>query len=165
MQSNIAFNLKQIFIEALSLDEYIPIKTKIKLIAVSQTLPWMAFADIDNNVMIFDMNAKKPIRAFNTQYYCSEETKLKDIQFFNINDKKYISNYEINDIKKIKGIPFNCRQYLLILTFEKQIGFYSLMTQTIIKTIYYVEIENKTIVKVDVYNYIYLIILTADGIT
>jgi WD40 repeat protein len=160
MNSN---TFKNLCIELLSVSEYIQLKSKIKTLEVHQNLPWVVFSDLENNIMIFDIIEKKPIRAFNIQNFFQEQVTIKDIKFFNINDKQYIMNYDLNEIKKIKGIPFHIRSNLLIITLEKCICFYSYITQSYIKTIVSNEIEQKLPIKCELFNFMYLIVQTNDG--
>jgi hypothetical protein len=86
---------------------------------------WGWFIGFENNIYMFDMQYCRAIRAFNIQQYAAEGTHIKDLKFFNTSDKKFINTYELNEVKKIKGIPFNQRANLLIITCEKTILFYS----------------------------------------
>jgi hypothetical protein len=112
---------------------------------------------------MFDVTEKKPIKVFNLQSNFNDEIVMKSLSFFNVNDKKYIQNYDLNDIKKIKGIPLSLRYALVIITLEKSICFYNFMTLSISRVIYGNELENKSLVKSEVFNYMYLIILNNDG--
>lgn len=156
-------SLKNLSIELLSIYEYIHIKSKIKILDVHQNLPWIVFSDFENNIIIFDVVEKKIVRAFHLQNFFTEQVLIKDIKFFNINDKQYILNYDLNEIKKIKGIAFNIRSSMLIVTLEKCICFYSYISQTLIKTITSIDIEQKFPIKCELFNYMYVIIQTNDG--
>ena len=85
------------------------------------------------------------------------------IKSYNTLNLRYIQNYELNEIKKIKGIPLSGRSSLLIITMEKSICFFNYMTLSISRFIYSNEIEFKNLVKAEVFNYMYLIILNVDG--
>lgn len=163
MTSNL--NLKTILVDMMHVHEYIQLKSKIKTMDIHQNLPWVVFSDIENNIMIFDIIDKKPIRAFGMQQFVIEQSQanIKDLKFFNTNDKTYVNNYDLNEIKKIKGIPFQLRSNLIIVTLEKLICFYSCVTQTFIKTITTADLEQKQPVKCEVFNYMYLTIQTSDG--
>jgi hypothetical protein len=154
---------KQTYAELLSVYEYIQLKSKIKTLEIHQNLPWVVFSDLEHNIMIFDIFDKKPVRAFNIQQFFSEQVIVKDLKFFNVNDKKYVVNYDLNEIKKIKGISFNQRSSLLVITLEKHICFYSYITQNFVKVIAHTDIEQKLPVKCELFNYMYIIIQTSDG--
>jgi WD40 repeat protein len=156
-------NLKTILIDMLSVHEYIQLKSKIKTLDIHPNLPWIVFSDLENNIMVFDIIDKKPLRAFSMQQFLMEQVNIKDLKFFNTNDKHYVNNYDLNEIKKIKGIPFQLRSNLIIVTLEKLICFYSCVTQTFIKTITSAELEQKLPVKCEVFNYMYMVIQTSDG--
>lgn len=162
---NSSANIKTNLIDTLSVSEYIPIKNKgkVKFLDIHQNFPLAVFADEDNNILVIDVLDKKLIRVFNISHFIPDSILLKDLKFFVVNDKQFILNYDLNEIKKIKGIPFQVRSHLLIITLEKQILFYSCITQSFIKTISHVELEQKLPVKVEVYNYLYLVIQTQDG--
>jgi hypothetical protein len=161
--NSIQITFKTLYSEILSVHDYIHLKSKIKILEVHDTLPLMAFADQENNVMIFDVVERKPIRAFTVSQYLSEQSTIKDLKFFNINDKQYINNADLNEVKKIKGIPFNLRSSLLIITLEKSVCFYSYLTNNLIKMITSNELEQRLPVKTELYNYIFMVILTSDG--
>jgi len=144
-------------------DDFLQIKQKIKFLDTHPILPLIVFADIDNNIYLYDIIQKNPIRFFNIRSFFTEQMALKDIKFFCINDKKFINNYELTEIKKVKGIQFNSRNNIIILTFEKTIIFYSFITQNIIKMITPNEMEQKLPVKCEVFNYAYLLILNNEG--
>jgi hypothetical protein len=147
--------------EKLITHEHLNLKTKVKLIDTYNN--WIAFYDSDHNIYLYDIGEHKVIRAFNTVQYTGEPISVKDLRFFNTNDRKFVNNYELNEVKKVKGIPLNQRVNLLIITFEKFIYFYSYLTQSIIKTITSQDIEQKMPIKCDVFNSNYLFILTSDG--
>jgi hypothetical protein len=155
---------KNILTEFVGVYEYIQLKSKIKILDVHPSLPWICFSDFENNIYMFDMQYCRAIRAFNIQQYATEGTNIKDLKFFNTSDKKFINTYELNEVKKIKGIPFNQRANLLIITCEKTILFYSYLTQSIVKTIQQPDIENKAPIRCEVFNSSYLIIQTADSL-
>ena len=113
--------------------------------------------------MIYDILERKPIRAFSIAQYLPEQTSIKDLKFFDTNEKKYIINAELNEIKKIKGLPFNTRSSLLILTIEKSVCFYSYLTNNLIKMITMNDLEQRLPIKSELLNYMYLVILTNDG--
>ena len=69
----------------------------------------------------------------------------------------------MNEIKKLKGIHLSLRSALVIITCEKSICFYNFMTLSISRMIYSNEVENKSLLKSEVFNYMYLIILNGDG--
>lgn len=161
--SSFSINFKTLYTEILTVFDYIQLKSKIKTLEVHQNLPWVVFSDQENNIMIFDVIDKKPVRAFNMQNFFQEQVTIKDLKFFNINDKQYILNYDLTEIKKIRGIPFHLRSNLLIITLEKYVCFYSYITQTFIKTISSAELDQKLPVKCEVFNYMYAIIQTSDG--
>jgi hypothetical protein len=150
-------NLKSLFSEVLSIHDYINLKSKVKILDCHSSLPWIAFVDAEHNILVFDAIEKKPIRAFHLG------EAIKNIKFFNTRDKHYINNYDLNEIKKIKGVPFTQRSHLLILVLEKSIVFYSVVNQTIVKTITIGEMENKQPLKCEVVNFMYAAILTIDG--
>jgi hypothetical protein len=76
---------------------------------------------------------------------------------------RYIQNYELNEIKKIKGMPLSLRSALVIITLEKSICFYNFITLSLSRIIQLSELENKYLIKSEVFNYMYLIILNVDG--
>jgi WD40 repeat protein len=149
--------------EKLITHEHINLKGKVKLIDTHPTNPWIVFCDSENNLFIYDINENKVLRAFNIVQYTGEPMSVKDIRFYNINDRKFVNSYEINEVKKVKGIPLHQRAALLIITLEKFIYFYSYLTQNIVKNISNVELEQKIPLKCEVFNSNYLFILTSDG--
>jgi hypothetical protein len=153
---------KNILTEFVSLHEYIQLKSKIKVLDVHPSLPWISFGDFENNIYIFDMQYCRAIRAFNLQQYA--EGNVKDLKFFNTNDKKFINTYELNEVKKIKGIQYNQRSNLLIIICDKSICFYSYLTQNVIRSIQLNEIDNKAPLRCEIFNSSYLIIQTADSL-
>lgn len=152
-----------VYSELIYIHDFIQIKQKVKIIDTHQTLPLIAFADIENNIYLYDVIQKIPIRIFNIRSYFTEQMNLKDLKFFCCNDKKFVANYELTEIKKIRGIQFNQRNNILILTFEKSIIFYSFLTQNIVKIINPNDMDQKLPVKCEVFNYSYLLILNSDG--
>jgi hypothetical protein len=155
---------KSILTELINVYEYIHMKSKIKILDVHPSLPWICFSDFENNIYVFDMQYSKAIRAFNIQQHINEQTNIKDLKFFNTSDKKFINTYELNELKKVKGIPFNQRNNLVIITLEKYICFYSLLTQGFVRVIQLNEIENKIPLRCEVFNSSYLLILTSDSL-
>jgi hypothetical protein len=155
---------KNILTEISNVYEYIQLKSKIKVLDVHPTLPWICYSDFENNIYIFDLQRCHAIRAFNIQQLINEQLSIKDLKFFNTCDKKFVNTYELNEIKKTKGIPFNLRTSLLIITLEKYICFYSYLTQNFIKTIQLSDIENKVPLRCEVFNSSYLIIQTSDSL-
>jgi hypothetical protein len=143
--------------EVLSIHDYLNMKSKVKQLDCHSSLPWIAFADAEDNILVFDAIDKKPMRAFHLG------DGVKYIKFFNTRDKQYINNYDLNEIKKIKGIPFTQRSHLLIIVMDKNIFFYSVVNPSIVKTITVGEIENKQPIKCEVVNFMYAAILTTDG--
>jgi hypothetical protein len=95
--------------------------------------------------------------------YYSDQLTMKDLKFFCCNDKKFVLNYELTEVKKIKGIPFNQRNNVIIMTFEKHIFFYSYVTQNIVKLINTNELDNKLPIRCEVFNYAHMLILNSDG--
>ena len=156
-------NSSSISSDLLYIHDSLKIKQKIKCLDTHQTLPLITFSDTENNIFIYDIVQKTPIRMFNMKYYYPDQLYIKDIKFFNCNDKKFITNYELTDIKKIKGIAFNQRNNIIIITFEKHIFFYSFMTQNIVKLININDLENKCPIKCEVFNYANMLILISDG--
>ena len=152
-----------IWSDLLYVNDFLQIKQKIKLLDTHETLPLIVFADTDSNIYLYDVNQKIPIRIFNNRSYFNEQMNLKDLKFFSCNDKKFVHNYEITEVKKMKGIQFNSRNNIIILTFEKSIIFYSIITQNIIKIINQIDLDQRLPVKCEVYNYSYLLILNSDG--
>jgi len=152
-----------IWSELLVVHDFIQIKQKIKLLDTHPILPLIVFADIENNIYLYDIIQKNPIRIFNIRSYFTEQMTLKDLKFFCYNDKKFITNYELNEIKKVKGIQFNARNNIIIMTFERNIIFYSFITQNIVRMITPNELEQKLPVKCEVFNYAYLLILNSEG--
>jgi hypothetical protein len=138
-------------------------KQKIKFLDVHQLLPLITFCDIENNIFIYDIVQKIPIRIFNMKNYYSFQLTMKDLKFFNCNDKKFVLNYELTEVKKIKAIPFNQRNNIIIMTFEKHIFFYSFVTQNIVKIINTNELDNKLPIRCEVFNYAHMLILNSDG--
>ena len=112
---------RQFYTAPLSLYEHIQTTRKITHIDVHKSLPWILFADKDNNIIIFDVDSKRPIRGFTIQQFFQETIKIRSLKFFDTNDKKYIANYDMNEIMRIKGIPLNIRTSLIIITLEKYI--------------------------------------------
>ena len=55
------------------------------------------------------------------------------------------------------------RSALLIITLEKSICFYNFITLSITRVISSNELENRNLIKSEVFNYMYLIILNVDG--
>lgn len=152
-----------IWSELLVVHDFLQIKQKIKLLDTHAILPLIVFADIENNIYLYDIIQKIPIRIFNIRSYFTEHMTLKDLKFFNYNDKKFINNYELTDIKKVKGIQFNARNNVIIMTFDRSIIFYSFITQNIIRIITPNELDQKLPVKCEVFNYAYLLILNNEG--
>lgn len=161
--NSIQITFKTLYSEIVSVHDYIQLKSKIKILDVHDAIPLMAFADQENNIMIFDVVERKPIRAFTVSQYLSEQSTIKDLKFFLTNDKQYISNTDLNEIKKIKGIPFNMRSALLIITLEKSVCFYSYLTNNFIKMITSIELEQRFPIKSELINYMFMVILTSDG--
>ncbi len=149
--------------DLLVVHDFLQIRQKIKFLDTHSMFALIVFADIENNIYLYDVNQKIPIRIFNIRSYFTEQMNLKDLKFFCINDKKFIQNYELTQIKKVKGIQFNARNNIIILTFEKSIIFYSFITQNIIKMITSNDLDQKLPVKCEVFNYSYLLILNNEG--
>lgn len=149
-------------IDPISIYDYIQLKSKIKFIDSHPHLPWIAFSDEEQNIMMFDLIQKKPIRTFNINVMLSNTLIIKELKFWNTNEKKFIQNYDF-DSKKVKGINFNFRSALLIITTDKLITFYNYITNNVYKTITTNELEQKVPVKAEIFNYMYLIIQTLDG--
>jgi hypothetical protein len=162
MNSNL-ISFKTLYTELISIHDHINLKSKIKILEVHDNLPLITFSDLENNVMIFDVFERKPIRAFNISQYLQEQSVIKDLKFFNTNDRHYINNTELNEIKKIRGLPFNLRSSLLIITLEKSICFYSILTNNLIKLLTPADLEQRLPVKSELYNYKFLVIQTTDG--
>jgi len=155
--------IKPQLIDQISLHEYIPLKNKVKSIDLHQNLPWIVFFDLENNLFVFDVADKKPIRVLNFQTYFNDPITVREVLFFNTNDKQYINNFDLSDIKKIKGISFNLRSHLIIVLLEKQVIFFNYMTKSIIKTLSPNDLDGKPPLKCDVYNYKYIIICSGEG--
>lgn len=153
----------QFYTEPLSLYEYIQTKRKITNIDVHKSLPWILFSDKDNNIVIFDVNNKRPIRGFTIQQYFQETVRIKSLKFFDTNDSKYINNYDMNEYIRIKGISLNLRTSLIIITLEKYICFYSYILQNFVRVISQKDLGDKEPVKCELFNYLYAIIQTEDG--
>ena len=154
---------RQFYTAPLSLYEHIQTKRKITHIDVHKSLPWILFADKDNNIIIFDVDSKRPIRGFTIQQFFQETIKIRSLKFFDTNDKKYIANYDMNEIMRIKGIPLNIRTSLIIITLEKYICFYSYILQTFVRVITTKDLDDKEPIKCELFNYLYAIIQTEDG--
>ena len=137
--------------------------TKIKHLDVHRTLPFILYADLENNIIIYDINKKRPIKSFCFQYYITEEVLIKNIQFFN-SEKLNIESYnDLTENLRIKGIPITLIPYLLIITTNKYIFFYSYMLENFVRMIHKRTIIDKEFIKCDIYSYKYAIILTEDG--
>ena len=133
----------QFYTDPLSIYEYIQTKRKITNIDVHKSLPWILFSDKENNIVIFDVNNKRPIRGFTIQQYFQETVRIKSLKFFDTNDSKYINNYDMNEYIRIKGISLNLRTSLIIITLEKYICFYSYILQTFIRVISQTDLDEK----------------------
>ena len=153
----------QFYTDPLSIYEYIQTKRKITNIDVHKSLPWILFSDKENNIVIFDVNNKRPIRGFTIQQYFQETVRIKSLKFFDTNDSKYINNYDMNEYIRIKGISLNLRTSLIIITLEKYICFYSYILQNFIRVISQKDLDDKEPVKCELFNYLYAIIQTEDG--
>ena len=156
-------NFHNYLTQPFKLIEHIQTKRKITNLDVHDSLPWILFSDKDNNIVIFDVISKHPLRAFTLNQYFPEELKIKNLQFFHTNDDKFINNYEINDFLRIKGIPLHIRNSLIIVTTDKYIFFYSYILQNFVRFISYKSLNNQNIIKCEIFNYLYCIILIEDG--
>ncbi|MCQ2816391.1 MAG: hypothetical protein MJ252_03905, partial [archaeon] len=156
--------MSHFYIEPFSLYDQIRTKRKIRNLDVHKTLPWIVFNDKENNIIIYDVAAKRPIRAFTVQQYFVDSINIKSLKFFDTNDRKYITHYEINDTVRIKGIPLNLRSSLIIITIEKYVCFYSYMLQNFIRIISNKDLGDVNIIRCELFNYLYVIILTEDGV-
>jgi len=163
METRVSYMMKTQLVDQISLHEYIPLKSKVKCIDLHPNLPWIVFIDSENSLFVLDVVDKKPIRVLNFQSYFNDPVTVREVVFFNTNDKQYLNNYDLSDIKKIKGLSFNLRSNLLIITLEKQIIFFNYMTKSVIKTLSANDLDGKPGLKCDVFNYKYLIILSGEG--
>jgi hypothetical protein len=152
-----------LFVEPFTFYLFLKSNHKIKHLDVHRTLPFILYADKENNIVIYDINKKRPIRSFSLQYYFSESVKIQNIQFFNC-EKFKIENYnDLTENLRIKGIPITLIPYLVIITTNKYIFFYSYMLQNFVRMIHKKIINDKDFIKCDIYSYNYAIILTEDG--
>ena len=105
-----------LFVEPFTFYLFLKSNHKIKHLDVHRTLPFILYADKENNIVIYDINKKRPIRSFSLQYYFSESVKIQNIQFFNC-EKFKIENYnDLTENLRIKGIPITLIPYLVIIT-------------------------------------------------
>ena len=155
--------LDSFLINPLSMYEHIKTKQKIKLIDAHHYLPWVLFADIDRNIVIYDISKKHVIRAFSLSQYLSDPVQLKGVKFFDCIDKNFVNNYEMNPMLKIKGIPLNLRSSLVYLISDKFIFFYSYLLHNFIRYISSKELADSNIVYADLYDFNYLLIVTEAG--
>ena len=152
-----------LFVEPFTFYLFLKSNRKIKHLDVHRTLPFILYADKDNNIVIYDINKKRPIRSFSLQYYFSEPVKIQNIQFFNC-EKLKIENYnDLTENLRIKGIPITLIPYLIIITTNKYIFFYSYMLQNFVRMIHKKIINDKDFIKCNIYSYNYAVILTEDG--
>ena len=70
------------YFEPFTFYAFLKSNTKIKHLDVHRTLPFILYADLENNIIIYDINKKRPIKSFCFQYYFTEEVLIKNIQFF-----------------------------------------------------------------------------------
>lgn len=150
-------------IHPLSMYEHIKTKQKIKYTDSHHYLPWVLFADIDNNIVIYDINKKHVIRAFSLSQYLPDDVKIKGVKFFDCIDKNFVNNYEINPMLKVKGIPLNLRSSLIYLISDKFIFFYSYLLQNFVRYISNKDLNDSNIVYGDLYDYNHFLIVTEDG--
>ena len=152
-----------LYVEPFTFYAFLKSNTKIKHLDVHRTLPFILYADLENNIIIYDINKKRPIKSFCFQYYFTEEVLIKNIQFFN-SEKLNIESYnDLTENLRIKGIPITLIPYLLVITTNKYIFFYSYMLENFVRMIHKRTIIDKEFIKCDIYSYKYAIILTEDG--
>ena len=152
-----------LYVEPFTFYAFLKSNTKIKHLDVHRTLPFILYADLENNIIIYDINKKRPIKSFCFQYYFTEEVLIKNIQFFN-SEKLNIESYnDLTENLRIKGIPITLIPYLLVITTNKYIFFYSYMLENFVRMIHKRTINEKEFIKCDIYSYKYAIILTEDG--
>ncbi len=152
-----------LYVEPFTFYAFLKSNTKIKHLDVHRTLPFILYADVDNNIIIYDINKKRPIKSFSLQYYFSEEVIIKNIQFFNCEKLKIESYNDLTENLRIKGIPITLIPYLIVITTNKYIFFYSYMLENFVRMIHKRTIIDKEFIKCDIYSYKYAIILTEDG--
>ena len=145
------------------LSKYDEIKTKTIIhIDTHQELPYILFSDKENTIFIYDIINKKIIHSLSLSEHFPGEIIIKNLKFFNTNDIKHIKQFLDENIK-IKSMPLKIRNSLIIITTQNYVLFYSFIFKNFYRTISVNLINSKEIIKCELYNSNYLIILNEEG--
>lgn len=165
MNPNVNFNQKQIYSEPIYVKSYINLRFKVKAIENHNKLPIFVFCDEEFNVYVYNILDNKILRGFNMQSISPDDYKIKTVSFMYFSsDKSKQEKFLLQEQnKKVKGIPFLVRDYVIILILEKQILFYNIITRNVINSINFEQLGKKSPIKAENIDDDYLIILNSDG--
>ena len=143
--------------------KYDEIKTK-KIIHIDthKELPWILFSDKENTIFIYDIINKKVIHSLSLSEHFPGEITIKNLNFFFTKEIKHIKQFLDENIK-IKSLPHQIRSSLIIITTQNYVLFYSYIFKNFYRTISTNSINSKEIIKCEIYNTTYAIILNEEG--
>ena len=136
---------------------------KVKLIDCHWSKPLFLYADEASNISVYDCYQNNFIVSFNLSKLLEDKLTIRHIKFFRIDEEDKRNIVDLNEIKKNSGLPYFLRQALIIVTTQKNILFISLFSKTVIKSIEFgtnKDIESKPAKMCDIYNHLYVVILT-----
>lgn len=146
--------------------KYFYLKNKIKLLEVHYRKNIFAFVDEEFNVYIYNCFSQSIIRGFNMKLLNPDDYEVKDISFFYYSHNSALLDANIESSRKNRNFSnnnFSIRDEILIITVEKQILFYNMISRQITHTINYDDIDKKYPLKIMAINESYFGILTSDG--